>query len=210
MTAPAHPTARVLDVTHLPDGTADSRALLWWGNLGMIVIEGSMFVMTIGTYLYLKTANLDWPPSNVPRPDLVLPSIGMGLLLVSIAFAVIADRAALRDDIHGIRLGLGLCTLTSVVFLFIRAACVAQLGFKWSDHAYGSIVWVMIGLHTLHVVTAGGECGVLVVYSFFRPLIKRQLLDVRCTAVYWYFVVLSWLPFYFIIYVGPWLVKKGT
>src|SRR5581483_6802925 len=38
---------RVLDVSNLPRGTADSRALLWWGNLGMMVIEGTMFMMLI-------------------------------------------------------------------------------------------------------------------------------------------------------------------
>src|SRR5205823_819321 len=45
--------ARALDVSELPHGTADSRALLWWGNLGMMTIEGTMFAMMIATYLYL-------------------------------------------------------------------------------------------------------------------------------------------------------------
>src|SRR2546429_8169221 len=42
---------RVLDVSALPISSVDSRSLIWWGNLGMMAIEGSMFAMTIATFL---------------------------------------------------------------------------------------------------------------------------------------------------------------
>jgi heme/copper-type cytochrome/quinol oxidase subunit 3 len=38
---------------------------------------------------------------------------------------------------------------------------------------------------------------------------KQKYLDTRCTAVYWYFVVITWLPFYFIVYIVPWMQRKG-
>src|SRR2546423_9059023 len=91
-------TQRVLDVSALEEGTHDSRALLWWGNLGMLAIEGSMFAMALATYLYLKTANLDWPPSTVPKPELVMPTLNLLILLLILIPAVISDRAAYRDD----------------------------------------------------------------------------------------------------------------
>src|SRR5437773_1241038 len=91
-------TQLVLDVSHLEEGTNDSRSLLWWGNLGMLAIEGSMFMMALATYLYLKTANLDWPPSTVPKPELVLPTVNLMVLLLALVPAVISDRAAYRDD----------------------------------------------------------------------------------------------------------------
>ena len=61
-------TERVLDVSALEDGAADSRALLWWGNLSMMAIEGTMFAMLVGTYLYLRTANLDCRPRPSSSP----------------------------------------------------------------------------------------------------------------------------------------------
>src|SRR5204862_2065302 len=91
-------TQRVLDVSALEEGTTDSRALLWWGNLGMLAIEGSMFMMALASYLYLKTANLDWPPATVPKPQLVLPTVNLILLVLTLLPAVISDRAAYRDD----------------------------------------------------------------------------------------------------------------
>lgn len=201
---------RVLDVSHLPDGTADSRALLWWGNVGMLVIEGTMFAMAFGTWLYLKTVNLDWPPATVPKPNLVLPTAGALLLLVSLIANVMTDRAAKRDNLSQLRVCMSLLVLTSVIFLALRASSIAQIGFKWSDHAYGSIVWAIVFLHTIHVLAAGGEYFVMLLYSFVGgPFGKHQLLDVRCTVVYWYFVALVWLPFYALIYIAPWFVRKG-
>jgi len=201
---------RVLDVSTLPRGTADSRALLWWGNLGMMAIEGTMFMMLIATFIYLRMKNLDWPPATVPKPDMLLPTVNFALILLTTLPAFLADRAALRDDVPLVQIGLGICVLAGIAILVIRAINLANLGFKWSDHAYGSIVWVSIGFHTFHTLSATCETALLLVYSFVRRIEKKQLLDIRCTAVYWYFVALMWFPFYFFVYVQPWMQRKGT
>jgi heme/copper-type cytochrome/quinol oxidase subunit 3 len=201
---------RVLDVSDLPMETADSRALLWWGNVGMLVIEGTMFALLIASWLYLKTANLDWPPQNEPLPPLLWPSIGLGLLIVSGFFMLfLADRGAIHDDVPSIRIGHAICIAIGIAFLIIRWKDVIALGFKWSDHAYGSIVWTCIGMHTFHMLAATGETMSLLVYESVWPVTKKQLLDIRCTCVYWYFVVIAWIPFYFLIYVAPYFMRKG-
>lgn len=201
---------RVLDVSDLPHGTADSRALLWWGNIGMLAIEGTMFAMLLATWLYLKTVNLDWPPGSVQLPPLLWPTIGFALLLVSALFMlVLADRGAVKDDVGSVRIGHVICIAIGIAFLVIRWKNVSEVGFKWSDHAYGSMVWTIIGMHTFHMLAATGETLVLLIYECVWPVTKKQLLDIRCTAVYWYFVVLAWVPFYFIVYVAPYYVRKG-
>jgi heme/copper-type cytochrome/quinol oxidase subunit 3 len=204
-------TQRVLDVSALNEGTADSRALIWWGNLGMLAIEGSMFAMAMATYLYLRSTNLDWPPSTVPKPDLVFPTFNMVMLLLSCIAAFVIDRASLTKNMPAIRTGHIVSLVVGVTFLAIQyGVIVPDLGYKWSDHAYGSIVWTIIGLHTLHMIAATGETALLFIYSLFKPVTKKHLLDFRCTAVYWYFVALVWVPFYFIIFIEPWLQRKGS
>jgi cytochrome c oxidase subunit 3 len=204
-------TQRVLDVSALTEGTADSRALIWWGNLGMLAIEGTMFAMAMATYLYLRSTNLDWPPSTVPKPDLLMPTINMVMLLLSCIPAFIIDRASITKNMLPIRIGHVISIAVGLVFLYIQyAIIVPSLGYKWSDHAYGSVIWVIIGMHTLHVVAATGETALLFVYSLFKPVVKKHLLDFRCTAVYWYFVALVWVPFYFIIFIEPWMRRKGS
>src|ERR1043166_1741658 len=202
-------TQKVLDVSALETDTADSRALLWWGNLGMMAIEGAIFALLIATYLYLRMVNLDWPPSTVPYPDLLWPSVNLGILLLTFIPALILDRAALRDNVPLCKLALSACIVAGGAFLVLQFAVLANLGYKWSDHAYGSVVWVSIGYHMLHVIAATGETLLLLVYSLVRPIVKKQLLDFRCTAVYWTFVVLMWLPFYFIVFIEPHVTRKG-
>jgi len=201
---------RVLDVSDLPHGTADSRALLWWGNLGMMAIEGAMFAMVLATFLYLRVSNLDWPPSTVLKPDLTLPIVNLIVLLLLIVPALVIDRAALRDDEGAVKLALTVCLIGGVAVLVIRSINMASLGFKWSDHAYGSIIWATFFLHNLHMFAATGETALLLVYSLTRPVMKKTLLDFRCLAVYWYFVALWWAPFFFLIYIEPWMRRKGS
>ena len=200
---------RVLDVSALPHGTADSRALLWWGNLGMMAIEGTMFALALATYLYLRVQNLDWPPGTVPRPELLLPTINLALILAAFIPSIIADKASKRDDAGTVKACFAVLVLMGIAFLVIRGIAVTTLGYKWSSHAYGSIVWVIIGLHTFHSIAATAETALLLVYSLVRPVTKKQLLDFRCTCVYWYFLIATWIPFYFVIWVGPYLHRKG-
>ena len=204
-------TQRVLDVSALTEGTADSRALIWWGNLGMLAIEGTMFAMALATYLYLRSVNLDWPPSTVPKPDLLIPTINMLMLLLSCIAAFVIDRASITKNMTAIRAGHIISIAVGITFLSIQfGVIVPNLGYKWSSHAYGSIVWTIIGMHTLHMLTATGETTLLFTYSLFKPVMKKHLLDFRCTAVYWYFVALVWVPFYFVIFIEPWMQRKGS
>jgi cytochrome c oxidase subunit 3 len=200
---------RVLDVSALPHGTLDSRALIWWGNLGMMTIEGTLFALTIATFIYMRMKNLDWPPATVPKPDMLLPTVNLVLLLLSGLPALYADAAARKENLNGVRIAMLLFIVMGIVFIAIRFFIMANIGYKWSDHAFGSIVWVVVGLHTFHAIAASGENSLLLVYLFTWPATKKRFLDVRCAAVYWYFVILSWLPFYFFIYVQPWLSRKG-
>lgn len=199
---------RVLDVSALEEGTNDSRSLLWWGNLSMMAIEGTMFAMMIATYLYLRTANLDWPPSTVIKPDLTLPTVNLLIIVLSCIPMIMADKAAKRGDTMLMRLGFATCIVAGIAFLVIRGINMSNIGYRWSDHAYGSVIWTSIGLHTFHTVAATGETAMLLIYSLTRKVMKKTLLDFRCTAVYWYFIVITWLPFYLIVYVAPWVMRK--
>jgi heme/copper-type cytochrome/quinol oxidase subunit 3 len=38
------------------------------------------------------------------------------------------------------------------------------------------------------------------------PVERKHFVDVNVNAVYWYFVVLAWLPIYIILYFGPHLL----
>jgi heme/copper-type cytochrome/quinol oxidase subunit 3 len=90
-----------------------------------------------------------------------------------------------------------------IALLVIRGFEFANLNVRWDTNAYGSITWVMLGLHTLHLGTDIGDSDVLTVLALQKGLQGRKFADVSENAIYWNFVVAAWLPVYGLIYFVP-------
>jgi hypothetical protein len=59
----------------------------------------------------------------------------------------------------------------------------------------------------MHLASSFGESAVLALYSFTHPLDRKHAVDLHVNAVYWYFIVISWLVLYSLLYAGPWLLN---
>jgi heme/copper-type cytochrome/quinol oxidase subunit 3 len=114
--------------------------------------------------------------------------------------------AAEALDLRRVRILLPVLLLFGVAFLAIRALEFGSLNVRWDTNAYGSIVWFIMGLHTLHLLTDVIDSGVLTALMFTSHVEPKRMVDVSENALYWYFVVLSWIPIYLTIYFAPrWL-----
>ena len=196
---------KVLDVTALPSYAFGHQGLIWWGTLGFMVIEGSMFVMALIAYFFLRTRSAEWPPS-APDPDLTWGTVNTILLLVSLVPNHLAKKAAERFELPKVHVLLPICLAFGVAFLVVRAFEFAALGVTWDANAYGSIVWFIMGLHTLHMLTDVADTGVLTALMFTAHVEPKRFVDVNENALYWDFIVVSWLPVYITIYFAPrWL-----
>jgi cytochrome c oxidase subunit III len=197
---------RAVDVSALPDqGEFGHKGLIWWGTTGFMVIEGSMFVMVLITYFYLRLRVDQWPP-GLPNPDLFYGTLNLSVLLVSALPNHFAKLAAERLDLAPTRRWLVLCVLLGVALLVIRGFEFTTLNCRWDDNAYGSMVWCLLVLHTMHLATDVGDTAVLTVLTFTGPISVRRFIDVSENGLYWYFIVLWWIPIYLTIYFAPrWL-----
>jgi cytochrome c oxidase subunit 3 len=193
---------RAIDVSHLPDYAFGHRNLMWWGGASMMVIEGMMFALLMVTYLYLKGLAAEWPPGFFP-PDLFWGTVNTAVLIASIVPNTLAKRAAQRLDLHAVRLWLFVAILFALVFAIIRAFEFQSLNVWWDSNAYGSIVWVLLGFHTTHIVTDLLDSIALEVLLFTGPLKESHFVDLAENSNYWDFVVLAWLPVYAFIYLAP-------
>ena len=80
---------------------------------------------------------------------------------------------------------------------------------RWDTNAYGSIVWILLALHTTHLLTEPGTPSSLRLAVFDRRRVEgKRFVDVSENAFYWYFVVASWVPIWFVIYIAPRLLQK--
>jgi heme/copper-type cytochrome/quinol oxidase subunit 3 len=191
-----------LDVRDLPSFGFGHRSLMWWATLGLIAIESTVFAMAIGTYFYLMAHSTQWPPTEQP-PQLPWGTLNTVLFIASLVPAWMSKRHAEALDLPRVRLWVSVSTVTSLVILAVRGMELQTLNCSWNGSAYGSAVWMIMGLHTLHLVTDAYDTGVLNVLVFTGPLEGRRFVDVSENAVYWLIVVFSWLPVYAVIYGVP-------
>jgi heme/copper-type cytochrome/quinol oxidase subunit 3 len=194
---------RTLDVSRLPPGAFGHRSLMWWGTAGIMLIELTAFALAIGAYFYLQTRTSDWPPDGVAPPDLLWGTTNTVILLLSAVPNQWARAAAERVDLRRVRLWLVVCLMFGIVFNVVRVYEFMTLNVMWTRDAYGSIVWLLLGLHTTHIVTDVLDSAVLTVLMFIGPVEETRYVDVAENAMYWYFVVFTWLPIYGVIYWAP-------
>lgn len=195
-------TMNGFDAASLPSYAYGHRSLMWWATVGLMLIEGTVFALAVMAYFYLRSHATIWPPSGVP-PQLVWGTVNTVVLLASMWPNHIAKRAAEQQDLRRLRVALLACLVSSILFLGIRAMEFTSLNVRWDTDAYGSAVWTLLGLHTVHLVTDTIDTAVLTALLFTGPLEGRRYVDASENALYWYFVVLSWLPIYAVVYWAP-------
>jgi heme/copper-type cytochrome/quinol oxidase subunit 3 len=193
----------VLDVSQLPPGAFGFRSLMWWGTAGIIVIEGMAFAIAIAAYFYFRTRYSNWPPSNVSPPALLWGTVNTLVLLASAIPNQFARKAAERVDLQATRWWMVVCLVFGFAFNVIRGFEFTALNVTWDRDAYGSIVWLLLGLHTTHIITDVLDTAVLTALLFIGPVEELRFVDESENAVYWYFVLLAWLPIYGVIYWAP-------
>ena len=102
-----------LDVSGLASFGFSHRSLMWWGTLGLMLIEGMVFALAVVVYFFLRSHSEHWPMST-PPPELRWGTVNTLVLLVSMWPNHLAKRAAERLDRRGVQIWLTACLLAGV------------------------------------------------------------------------------------------------
>lgn len=168
-----------------------------------MLIEGSGFALVLAVYLYLASIASEWP-LGAPPPDLLPGTSITVLLLLSLIPNMLVGRWARHKEIGKVRIGLVVMALLGIAPLLPRWFEFSALNVLWDSNAYGSITWTLLGLHTTHLITDLMDTLVLLALMFTRHgRNPRRFGDVQDNAMYWNFVVLTWLPIYACLYGIP-------
>ncbi|GAB6196700.1 cytochrome c oxidase subunit 3 [Lysobacter xanthus] len=198
-------TRPVLDVRALKDYGFGATTLSWWAVTGFMLIEGMGFVLAIGAYYFLLPNENVWPPT-APAPPLLWSTVFLVLSLVSEIPNIWAGRAAKALDLRGVRIALALVILLGLAMLVVRWLEFQALNVLWQRSAYGSIVWAILVLHTVHTLTDVYDSIVLAAIAWFKKFDGRKFSDTADNAMYWHFIVGSWIVLYLVVYWTPrWL-----
>ena len=200
-----------LDVSTLPTTLLDTHSALWWGNTLLLAIETTMFGILIAIYFSVMMNTEPFPPPRVERmpvlyesyPDLTLPLIGLAVILASLIPAIMLDKASREKNVGMIKLLLPITLAFVVAATVIRYFEYDSLLFKWEDNAYGSITWMILGMHMLHLITLACENIILLAWTYIKGVDDKHILDITVLGVYWYWVVGIWIVLFSIVYLVP-------
>jgi heme/copper-type cytochrome/quinol oxidase subunit 3 len=199
---PAQRKGDALDVVDLPSYGFGTRSLMWWGTAGMMTIEGMGFALMVGAYFYLRGQDAVWPNEGGP-PDLLWGTLNVALALLTGVPNAMADQAANEQNLRKVRVWLVVFSLLILALLPVRWMEFNALNVRGDASAYGSCVWVLLGLHTFNLVTNVADTLVVAAVMFKKTVDGKRFVDVAENAGYWWFIIGSWIPIYVVIYLAP-------
>jgi cytochrome c oxidase subunit 3 len=192
----------MLDVSDVPSVAFGPSNTTWLANVFYMTIEGMMFALMFASYFYLRTRVQQWPPRHL-APDLRYGVANAVIFILSVIPARWVQKRAPSGDRAAIRIGLMVLAAFALLATAIRVFEFTTLNCRWSDDAYSSTLWVLIGMHAGHLVTELIETLVLLAIAFTDKMEGTRLADAAINSDYWYFVVVTGLLNFIFIYGLP-------
>jgi heme/copper-type cytochrome/quinol oxidase subunit 3 len=192
------------DLADLPTHKFGTSSLTWWGIIAFMVIEGGFFMLTFAAYFFLMGHEQGWPPEGRQPPDVLAGTLFTIVILLSEIPNTMIKKAARAGDIPTIRRLVLVMIAVGTILLVIRGFEFNSLNCRWTDDAYGSIIWALLLLHTTHLITDWGDTVVLGALMYTPVAYEgRRQVDVDENSLYWRYVWLLWIPIYLMIYWVP-------
>jgi heme/copper-type cytochrome/quinol oxidase subunit 3 len=164
---------------------------------------GTVFALLFVTYFYLRNGASSWPTPDIPAQNLLLPTLALALLLLSVVPIHWASRAIQQGGLRKAGYGLALHLILAITFLVLRFIDFEQLGFTWYTSLYGSVIWIIMGFQTLLTFVGVLQTLILLGTVLAHRSGEEQGIGIQMDAMYWYFLALTWIPFYFLLYIYP-------
>jgi cytochrome c oxidase subunit 3 len=164
--------------------------------LGMVVFvasEAMFFATFFGAYFTIYSVNPVWPPAGFPRLEPGLATVLTVLLVASSVTLQIGVRAIRRDQTGAMLVWLGLTILLGAGFLGLQLYDYSLLGFGVRDGIFGSLFYVMTGLHMAHVFGGVVFLVLILVQGLGGQLTHAHHDSMEAGSIYWHFVDVVWI-----------------
>jgi cytochrome c oxidase subunit III len=184
---PAHQSSRV-----------DARVL---GMFLFIASEVMLFGSFFTAYFFVRVvAHQAWPPSPFHIPVFVA-GINTAILVTSSFTMHWALQSIKRGNRAGLQAGILLTFLMGLTFLLTQAREYSRLGFAPHDTAFGTIFYMLTGLHGAHVFVGLSILLFMTIRAFRGHFSPEHHHGVEIAGIYWHFVDVMWIVVYTTIYI---------
>jgi cytochrome c oxidase subunit I+III len=192
-----------VDVSGLPTNVYGHRSTVWWGTVAFMLIEGTTLAICAVSYLYLRRNFGALPPERIPAPGLTVATVNVALMLASLVPNHLLSLAGYRQDDRAVKLLSLLSIAICATFVVLRGFELQALHVRWDLNAYGSAAWATLVFHGTLLAVEVGEIAVLSAIFWTGRQEAKHYADVTDVCFYWYFMCLSWLPLYAIVFLLP-------
>jgi cytochrome c oxidase subunit 3 len=172
--------------------------------LGMVVFvasEAMFFATFFGAYFTIYSVNPVWPPAGFPRLEPELATVLTVLLVTSSLTLQIGVRSIRRDRTRPMLVWLGLTILLGAGFLGLQLYDYSLLGFGVRDGIFGSLFYVMTGLHMAHVFGGVVFLALVLAQGLGGQLTYAHHDSMEAGAIYWHFVDVVWICLFTTFYI---------
>lgn len=187
----------------LPVGAAGTLTNGYWGMVGVVLTEGTMFVLLDFSYYYwaVQPHLGSWPPDGAPSLRYSLP--GIIVMLVSAAAIWFAERGARRGSRPAQLAGLLLTLALGLAFVALQSLEWHSKNFTLSSGPYGSLYFVITGIHLAHAVVGLLALAAVIAWASLGYFGPGREAYVTIVALYWYFVVATLVTVFFTFDLTP-------
>jgi cytochrome c oxidase subunit 3 len=171
----------------------------------MIVFLASdlmLFAAFFATYYLLRSVNDVWPTPTA-NLDVVRAGAATAALLASSATCIAADRSLEAGRLERYRRWLLATIALGAAFLTNQLLEYRSLDFRPSTDAYGSIYWLLTGLHSVHVLSGVVALGLLVIRSTRARSPERLGSWNTAISAFWHLVDVVWVG----VFTTIWIVR---
>ena len=146
--------------------------------------------------------------------DFELPPIFMYstiIVLMSSLTMIWAYRAAKRDDITGIKIGLAATIILGTAFVisqYLGWLTLSDHGLhfvnpKYGDRVSASFLIAIAAIHLVHILAGIVYLIVMFINTFRFKIHKKNTLQISMCNTYWHFVGFLWVYLYMFLYFAP-------
>ena len=164
--------------------------------MGMVLFvasEAMFFAAFFGGYFTIRENAKVWPPRGIPPLEIGVASILTVILVLSSLVIQLSLRSIRRGEQRRAVAFLGLTIALGVAFLLLQLYDYSQLGFGVKDGTFGTLFYVMTGIHMAHVFGGVVFLGLVLGQAMGGSVSPSNHDSLSAGAIYWDFVDVVWL-----------------
>ena len=169
-----------------------------WIGLASIIM---MFAGLSSAYI-VKSNQANWLSYRLP----VIFWYSSGIILLSSITVMLSRKAFINRNMESYKLWLLITTVLGIVFVVLQYWGFKELwasGITLTRNVSFSFLYVIVGLHALHVLGGVVALIILLIQAYRRNKKVYTTLSIDLMSTYWHFVDILWIYlFLFLLYMG--------